>query len=390
MKVSAMKNLRLLAFALVGMISGFFLACGGVARPASASSPAAFLFVSNTNENTIASFLINDASGSLVLAGGPFASGGSGPGRAAVDSSNRFLFVVNQSSGSVSSYRINSATGTLTLGGTTPTGTLPTALAVHPAKTFLYVLNQEGTISGLSFDANGIFSPLPRSPFPLGITETGAQEITLDTSGQFLFATTPAGISVFQVGTDGSLTLFSALTGIAGILPTGIAIDPASNFIYSLDSGGSNSSQGKLFGFESLAGTVQGTPLTALAGTPVDAGISPTWISLLPSGAFAYAGEGPPGNGIIQAFSLNASGTPILLGGFAVPATPNVVQIAIDPAGKYLYSANSATTGSAITPASSSIAGFTINSTTGFLTPVPNSPLSLTSAGGVAMVRFTP
>lgn len=77
-------------------------------------------------------------------------------------------------------------------------------------------------------------------------------------------------------------------------------------------------------------------------------------------------------NGGIDAFSIGASGALTEVSGspFAMPSGWSVLfvdNLAIDPAGKFLYAPDSA---------SNVIAGFAINSATGALAPIPGSPFA--------------
>ena len=159
MKVKTCFSLALL-FSLICV----WAACTGVGGSGPAfgsstpvSSGTSFLYVSNGASNTISGFQVNNTTGTLLpLAGSPFASAGSTPGRMAADRAGRLLFVVNQLSSSVSSYAISSSTGLLFPGNTAFTAGAPRAVVVHPTASFVYVANAgTGSVSAFRFDANG-------------------------------------------------------------------------------------------------------------------------------------------------------------------------------------------------------------------------------------------
>jgi 6-phosphogluconolactonase (cycloisomerase 2 family) len=364
------------------------LSCGNghsglTARNAGTTPPNgnAFLYVSNTAANTITAFRIDNSSGTLLpVSGSPFRSSGTAPGRAAVNTAAHLLFVINQGSSTVSSYRIDSEFGSLLPGSTMRTEPGPVTLALHPTANFIYVLSRDGLISGFSFDVNGIFTPLPLFPTSLGTGATNARDLAIDPRSPFLFASSDAGISILQIAADGSLTLVTQPIRNTQLSPSGLAFNPVNGFLYSLDF-----AQGTLFGwdFTSLIGVNAG--LTPLPGTPTPAGSNPVWLSILPSGAFAYATNAS--NGDILAFSLSLNGTPVLVPGSPFSASPSVAQIAIDPSGLFLYTASPGVSAVGVPTNPDRVNGFRID-LTGILLPMIGAPFSVPSPGGAAVARF--
>lgn len=112
--------------------------------------------------------------------------------------------------------------------------------------------------------------------------------------------------------------------------------------------------------------------LTQLAGSPVTAGLGVEALALHPSKKFMYAVNSGTSPGTVSLFKLSSSGaitevTPRVNAGSA-PTT-----MVMDAAGKYLYVGNSA---------SDDISVFSIDATTGLLTPVAQ---SLTGALNVSI-----
>lgn len=382
----------------VALLTTLLVGCGsshpdssGPATTNPSASGNAFLYVSNTAENTISGFRIDNTFGTLTaVTGSPFVASGKLPGRAVVDRSGQLLLVINQAPASVSSYRIDRTTGLLTSGTTANTAAGPIALATHPAKTFVYVLNSAGTINGFSFDSNGLFVPLPRSPYLLSAGAVNPQQLAIDSAGQFMFVTSQGGIDILQIGSDGSLVLLTLPHVAVGALPTGIAVDPAANFLYSLDFGVSTGSTGRIFGWTPSIGIGGNTGLTPLPLTPLPVGINPVWISIVPTGKFAYVGGGAPGASTIHGFSIASDGTltPVPGSPFAVP--PTIVQMVIDPSGSFLYTASPGVAVLGLPqPGTGNVNAFSIDSS-GLLIKVQGSPFTMASPGGVAIVRFPP
>jgi DNA-binding beta-propeller fold protein YncE len=118
--------------------------------------------------------------------------------------------------------------------------------------------------------------------------------------------------------------------------------------------------------------------LSAIAGSPFRAGKQPAWVTVDPSGRFAYVANVFGDN--VSAYTINRStgalravaGSPFAAGGYPY-------SVAVDPSGRFAYVANYD---------SNTISAYTINSSTGALSPITgspfaggNSPLSVVIAG---------
>jgi 6-phosphogluconolactonase len=133
----------------------------------------------------------------------------------------QFLYVNNNGSPNmISAFHVNSA-GTLTPvpGAPFPTGgdgglcaDPGSTRTIHPSGGRLYATNStSGNVSGFNIANDGSLTPVPGSPFPMS---PGGNPIGVAASanGQFLFVgrgpfPPGAGIDVFQINADGSLTL---------------------------------------------------------------------------------------------------------------------------------------------------------------------------------------
>jgi 6-phosphogluconolactonase len=124
--------------------------------------------------------------------------------------------------------------------------------------------------------------------------------------------------------------------------------------------------------------------LTAVAGSPFDAEWGPNFITVDPSGKFAYVGNSSSFyfSDNVSAFSINArtgaltaiAGSPFAAGGM------NPHSIKVDPSGKFAYMANAG---------SNNVSAFSISPATGALTAVAGSPFAATSASGeIAVARI--
>jgi 6-phosphogluconolactonase (cycloisomerase 2 family) len=301
---------------------------------------------------------------------------------------NQNAYVTLPASGSVLQLHINGATGAITMGAETPLteNTSPTGLALLPSKKFLYAINSRAdTISIFNVASDGTLT-LSGTPGPAGGSSPNAAVI--DPTGTHLLVTNnfTNNVSVFSIDANsGALTPVAGSPFPANTGPTEILITPSGKFVYV-----SNPAIGMITAF--TFSTSDGT-LTQLASSP---------FSSLPGGgggAFGLAVDGseqflyvtnpsasnPPPNaatiGNISAFSIDSNTgalTSILGSPFAAANGIGPSAITVDPGGKFVYAT---TTGS-----SSSIWCFAINPTTGQLVAAAKSPFSLSAGGLFALI----
>jgi 6-phosphogluconolactonase len=295
-----------------------------------------FLFEASNLENPtpvndISAFTINSSTGALTaVAGSPFLSGVS-PLSLAVDSSGKFLFTAdsggegNVTNNSISEYSINATTGSLTPASQAacqsagPGGFgLANAVATDPTAGFLFVSSVSGVVCSFSINAQGTLQPVAGSPASLG--------------------TNPL------------------------IDPRGVAIDPLGKYLYTANYEGGDVSAFSIAQGGGALTAVPGSPFTLGAG-----GFSASWLFVDPLGRFLYVLDFDGG---ISGFSINPSNGAIsVLAGFPINLPiQNPKPLAVDPSGKFLY------VGTEFPNVAASVSAYTINETTGVLTPVPGSP----------------
>ena len=183
---------------------------------------------------------------------------------------------------------------------------------------------------------------------------------------QFLYASNsvaqPAGsVDAWMINPD-----TSALTAVSGSpfslgtfsVPGGLAANNNVQVLYVADAGG----------IDALHADAAGA-LTALAGSPFPGGTG-LYLAVDPNDQFLFVSDTtPPGN--VLAFTLDSSGALTAVPGSPFPIAgttstqPN--QIVVDSSGKFVY-VDLLTT--------NQVAGFSIDASTGALTPVPGSPFS--------------
>ena len=233
--------------------------------------------------------------------------------------------------------------GTLTAGGPTPTPS--------PGNAFVFTANAAGNnVSGFANDGTGALTPVPGSPFaipgqPFGIAATP--------NNKFLYVTQFQNneISSFLISSaSGVLTPLACSTIPAtDVQPLKIAINPAGTLLYTANQVGS------VTGF-----AINGTTgcLTAISTTPTDT--VARGITIDQSGQFVYV---VTGGGGIDAFSIGPTGTltRLAIGGFD-SGTTTMLAVKAVPTFEVLVATDGGST--------NNIRTFTINTSTGALTPV--------------------
>jgi 6-phosphogluconolactonase len=323
----------------------------------------------------------------VVLAGLSLSCGNSSFKATAPDQN---AYVTLPALGSVLQLHITGATGAITQGAQTPTteNTSPTGLALLPSKKFLYAINSRAdTISIFNVASDGTLT-LSGTPGPAGGSSPSAAVI--DPTGNFLLVTNnfTDNVSVFKINADGSLTPVTGSPFPANTGPAEILITPSGKFVYVTNPG---IGMITAFTFSSSDGS-----LTQLTNSPFSSlkggGGGAFGLAVDGSEQFLYvtnpSASNPPPNtatiGNISAFSIAPSTasvpgalTPIFGSPFTAASGVGPTVIAVDPGGKFVYAT---TTGS-----TSSIWCFAITPTTGQLVAAKNSPFSLSGGGLFAL-----
>lgn len=241
-------------FAAIAILSG----CLGTS---SSSSQTGYLYVAGQGNASLAAFSIDVNTGDLSAIGTPAASAAA-PSAMVMTPDGNTLFVANNpgagTNGTISAFSVN-ADGTVAAAGTPQTaGISPAGLAMDPAGKFLFVANQ-GTFAACS----------PTSPPDNSVQVFSIQGTTLTAAG------TPVGICLPQAGSPSSSN---------GAGPTALAVTPDSKYLYvanqfnnsvSVFSIGSDGSLTEAFG-------------SASSSSPFATGVSPSAVTVTPDGAFLY------------------------------------------------------------------------------------------------------
>ena len=296
----------------------------------------------------------------------------------------RFVYVVNSESDSICAYSINASTGALTAINGSPfaAADVPNSLTLHPSGKFAYTSNSgANTISEYSVDAtSGALTPLSGSPIQVTPGSTIQEHVStfaIDPSGKLAFlgnpnepitvnpAEQPNNLNVYHVDTANGV-----LTPIAGsplsthsAFPAEVVVDPAGKFVYVLNSqlhAGIVGSSIASYRIDSDTATV-----TAVSSSPFGPFQAlPRVFDLAPNGKFAVMASNHPGG--LESLVVNGE-TGAVATGDTTPMT--AIVAVVDPSSKFVYLTDGM-----------SVGGYRIDSTTGTFTQVGGTPISLSSS----------
>jgi len=220
---------------------------------------------------------------------------------------------------------------------------------------------------------SGVLTQLATSPITAG---QAVQSVVIHPSKKFLYAANSGSnnVSLYTISSVGTLTEVTPRAN-AGTVPTLLAMDSAGAYLYVANSGSFDIS---VFSINASTGVL--TAVAQSGGTTAGVGTSPLNMSLSPSGSFLYvAGQGAPANsGFVEVFPVTKGvlGAPVPGSPFLTGADP--FGLAIDSAGKFLYTANK-------TDGTGTISEFTINAN-GSLTQLAGSPIGQSFTSPVSLL----
>jgi 6-phosphogluconolactonase len=340
-------------------------------------------FLYATTAGGVLAFTIDQSTGAL---GTPLAMAGpnQSTGIAATVTLGH-LYVSDFLNDAVDGFSINSSTGALTaingspfpVGGTPP-GAGGLTMFVSGGS-YLFATDQNaGTVAGFSFDsASGKLTPVPGSPFSAG--NTPVQAVQEGLQSKFLYVSnlkdSAGGISAFTIdqgtGTLSPIPGSPFPSGVPGSFPgpSSLVMSADSRFLYVALVGTANTNN-KIAAF-SINPTTGG--LTELPSSPFVTGINPAQMTLVPitlsPQGFLYTTNIQ--DGTISAFTVNdstgvltpVSGSPYA-SGTSVGGLSATVS-ATSSGGFFLYAAD---------PQSKAIRAYAVDGNTGALSPISGSP----------------
>ena len=273
----------------------------------------------------------------------------------------KFAYVANNDSDNVSAYTINASTGVLTPAGTTVAvvGSGPQSVTVDPSGKFAYVANDRSyDVSAYTINAaTGALTSLGTVRARAGsisIAMTGGTAaVTYTPTAAYVANSGATSVSQYTIGTSGALTPMATPTVAAGSSPRSVTVDPLGRFAYVANFSSNNVSA-------YMVDPVT-RALSPVIGSPFAAGTSPTAVSIDSSGRFLYVSNyGFPGTGTVSAYTIDAtSGALTPVAGSPFAAGSGSSSIDADPAGRFVYVTNLL---------NDTLSTFSIDSTNGILT----------------------
>jgi 6-phosphogluconolactonase (cycloisomerase 2 family) len=330
-----------------------------------------------TNVNV---FPINATTGALgaAVSGSPFNMGLSNAMTIVVHPNGKFFYVADASDGSIHQWNVNETTGVPTdiaakvanESGTffQPNGVTDSdsrSLVITPNGKYLYSANGDATVGAYSIASNGALSHI--ADLNIGACSTGAIAAT----NNFVWATDTCGNSgpwnvfTLTIGSGGSVTKTSsiALTNVFSWLWS-IQVNPAANFLYVGDEGGT----AQIYGFKIAAdGSLTLLNLGTSTSQYQDSNSSDCRvIDHSPDGKFFYWTDD---DDFVHTFSVDTTTGAIAelaSSPYTTPGTTTTVggegQVVVDVTGHFVYVGQDF--------GSSGVLAFTRDLTTGVLTQV--------------------
>jgi 6-phosphogluconolactonase (cycloisomerase 2 family) len=203
-----------------------------------------FLYATVSQQPSVYGYAIGAGATLTPLPGSPYTAG-SYPVALAVDAAPVFLYAANMQDGTISAYTIGQSGALTPITGSpfqvVAAGAGLDALAVAPAGRFLYAHAAVGTGSGIyAFTVNpqsGALSPLAGNPFDA--PQSGPSALALSPAGTFIFLANQNGNTVLVATLNTVTGVPSVVAGspFAGGGVTGqVAPDASDNFLYVADS----------------------------------------------------------------------------------------------------------------------------------------------------------
>jgi len=334
-------------------------------------------------------FAIDYQSGALTEFGTPVAAGNC-PVRLISAPNGKFIYVINQLDSTVQLFAVQGDGSLNSRAVYSITGSLPTALAIDPAGAFLYVTYTYQTHYSATSPGPGGVSIFPvnsdnslGTPANLNVGNNPVG-VTVSYFNHFVYVldqepqpNKPMILGFSQNPATGALTPLpktnlTNMTGYAaGVVPSAIAEEPTSRFVYITDQ-----AQNQLVGYEVQASG----DLVAMVNGPFQAGLFPINLTIDPRGQLIYVVN--YNSDTVEGYQIDsATGTPSgAVGAFATAVGTGPTCVAIDPAlGVDLYVSNNL---------DNTVTGEQLNPSTGGLTGVENSPFP--SSGGPGCLTIVP
>jgi len=347
---------------------------------------------SSGSAGQIYTYAVDAKSGALRTAASPVSSGGSGPVALATTSDYDNLYVANKGNNSVVHFSVSDS-GILTMKDSITLANTPVSIAVSPAGTYLYVIS--GTASATLTEYALSSGAIGSTTATLSLTVPGFSTDTIVPTGVTVLANSsavyvaaydksaynPGGTTTsnanpgwlfgYAVGSGGAMTAVSGSPYQAGVKPSALTTDPISRFVYVTDF-----ASNQLIGYTVLSTDA----LQFMINGPFRTGNEPSSVVIDPRGIFIYLANSL--DETVSAYSISLpTGTPtadVGISGTAGTTTDtDPVSVIVDPAeGVFVYTANYL---------GNSVSGFRLNPSDGTIDQTQATPYP-TGANPTALI----
>jgi 6-phosphogluconolactonase len=297
---------------------------------------------------------------------------GGGGGCTTNCSTTDFMYVANQNQTTPTLAAYSFASGSLAAVTTTPytLTTVPSALAINPANTFLYLGGlTNGSIYEYGINSNGTLTA-ENTGNPVASIIGGIASMKVDSTGGFLIVANAASASISVFSIDSSSGALTQTTGSPVTLtqgnPTGIGTQALSHLLITPNNQLVYVSEGTagvdILSFASATGTLTETGHLAPLGTNnSDQGLASD-----PNSAFLFVTE--TGVSGVRVLSIDTTGALHEVTGSPFPTGLGPSAVLVDLTGTYVYVTNRT---------DGTISGFSLTATTGALTALNGSPFAV-------------
>ena len=328
-----------------------------------------YVYVAAQDDNKVSVFTMDENTGSLDLRSEIAAPGG--PSLLAISPDRGALYIGHREVPEITSHRIDDSTGGLTQNGSvTPDGAAAFLATDRTGKFLLSAYYQGGHVAVHPIGGDGSLGGAPTAWLD---TEVGAHAVQTDRSNRFAFVphiarqndnvleppkNIPGPNRIYQFRFEeatGSLTANSPLQleqdDMTG--PRHYCFHPSLDVVYFSNEQGCSVSAYQI----GLSGTLSAIQTVSTLPAGVTARNTCSQIQFSPSGDFLFVPN--RGHNSIASFAVDAVGRLTPAGHAATEAVPSAFSL--DPQGKFVFAAGSAT---------GKLAAYSIDSQTGGLTPL--------------------
>ena len=239
-----------------------------------------------------------------------------------------------------------------------------TGLTLTPKDGFAYVANTLGVVGYEVEKKSGFLTDIAQPQITVGPVSNGLIRGAVHPSGKLAYFAYPDfnSVSAYDLNRgSGTLTAIPGSPFSTGDRPVDLAVEPCGQFLYTANLFSNDVSA---YAIDRETGSLSPVP-----GSPFAAQNQPIGIAIDPLGHFVFAVNRYSDNVSVYAID-RSTGSLTQVSGSPFQTGRGPVAVRVDPSGKFVYTANFDVLPTNV----SSVSGFSLDSTTGALTPVPGSP----------------